>query len=116
VEVNAAVCKGCGSCMATCPKKGIYVAGFTPEQLTAQVDAALGIPPLPPETEEAILPRPLAREVAGKKFMCDGTAYLTRDDARQTMEKYQNEGLEVHMFLEEDKYLVYTRKLVTQTA
>ena len=48
--------------------------------------------------------------------MCDGNAYLTRDDARRTMEKYQNEGLEVHMFLEEDKYLIYTRKQVTKTA
>ncbi len=43
VEVNPIQCKGCGSCMATCPKAGIYVAGFTPEQLEAQVDAALGI-------------------------------------------------------------------------
>ena len=43
VEVNAIQCKGCGSCMATCPKAGIYVAGFTPEQLEAQVDAALGL-------------------------------------------------------------------------
>ena len=43
VEVNPIQCKGCGSCMATCPKQGIYVAGFTPEQLEAQVDAALGL-------------------------------------------------------------------------
>ncbi len=43
VEVNAMQCKGCGSCMATCPKQGIYVAGFTPEQLEAQVEAALGL-------------------------------------------------------------------------
>jgi len=43
VEVNAIQCKGCGSCMATCPKQGIYVAGFTPEQLSAQVEAALGM-------------------------------------------------------------------------
>ncbi|MHB8070237.1 MAG: CoB--CoM heterodisulfide reductase iron-sulfur subunit A family protein, partial [Desulfobaccales bacterium] len=43
VEVNAIQCKGCGSCMATCPKQGIYVAGFMPEQLTAQVEAALGL-------------------------------------------------------------------------
>jgi len=43
VEVNQVLCQGCGSCMATCPKKGIYVAGFTLEQLEAQVDAALGI-------------------------------------------------------------------------
>jgi heterodisulfide reductase subunit A len=43
VEVNEVQCKGCGSCMATCPKQGIYVAGFTPEQLGAQVEAALGL-------------------------------------------------------------------------
>jgi heterodisulfide reductase subunit A len=43
VEVNETKCKGCGSCMATCPKKGIYVAGFTVEQVEAQADAALGL-------------------------------------------------------------------------
>jgi heterodisulfide reductase subunit A len=43
VEVNPIQCKGCGSCMATCPKQGIYVAGFTPAQLGAQVEAALGL-------------------------------------------------------------------------
>jgi heterodisulfide reductase subunit A len=43
VEVKEVACKGCGSCMATCPKQGIMVAGFTLDQLSAQVDAALGI-------------------------------------------------------------------------
>jgi heterodisulfide reductase subunit A len=43
VEVNEIMCKGCGSCMATCPKQGINVAGFTLEQLDAQVNAALGL-------------------------------------------------------------------------
>jgi len=43
VEVNQVICQGCGSCMATCPKQGIYVAGFTLEQLGAQVEAALGL-------------------------------------------------------------------------
>jgi len=43
VEVNEALCKGCGSCMATCPKQGIVVSGFTTDQLTAQIEAALGI-------------------------------------------------------------------------
>jgi heterodisulfide reductase subunit A len=43
VEVNEILCKGCGSCMATCPKQGILVAGFTLAQLEAQVDAALGL-------------------------------------------------------------------------
>jgi heterodisulfide reductase subunit A len=43
VDVNEAQCKGCGSCMATCPKMGIEVAGFTLDQLGAQVEAALGL-------------------------------------------------------------------------
>lgn len=41
VEVNLAQCKGCGVCQATCPKDGIFVAGFSLEQISAQVDAAL---------------------------------------------------------------------------
>jgi heterodisulfide reductase subunit A len=43
VEVNEIKCKGCGSCMATCPKLGIQVAGFTLDQLGAQVEAALAV-------------------------------------------------------------------------
>ena len=43
VEVNETACKGCGCCMATCPKKGIFVKGFKLEQISAQVNAALGV-------------------------------------------------------------------------
>jgi heterodisulfide reductase subunit A len=43
VEVDEIACQGCGSCMATCPKQGINVAGFTLSQLSAQVEAALGL-------------------------------------------------------------------------
>jgi heterodisulfide reductase subunit A-like polyferredoxin len=43
VEANESVCKGCGCCMATCPKKGIFVRGFKLEQISAQVNAALGV-------------------------------------------------------------------------
>ena len=43
VEINVAQCKGCGLCQATCPKDGVYVAGFSLEQIAAQVDAALAI-------------------------------------------------------------------------
>jgi hypothetical protein len=57
---------------------------------------------------------PFSREVAGKKFMWDGAAYITKDDARQAMETYKKDGFEVHLFLEGDKFLVYTRRLVTQ--
>ena len=62
--------------------------------------------------EELTLSITLAREVAGKKFLWDGVAYLTRDDAREAMEAYKQDAFEVHMFLEQDKYLVYTRRLV----
>ena len=42
VEVNEAICKGCGVCMATCPKDGIYVRHFKPNQFKAMIHAALG--------------------------------------------------------------------------
>ncbi|HXF04913.1 MAG TPA: hypothetical protein VNM72_05810 [Blastocatellia bacterium] len=35
--MNEAICKGCGTSMATCPKKAIYVWHFRPEQLLAEV-------------------------------------------------------------------------------
>ncbi len=41
VTINKAQCKGCGQCQGTCPKRGVYVAGFTMEQLSSQVRAAL---------------------------------------------------------------------------
>ncbi|MFW5730274.1 MAG: FAD-dependent oxidoreductase, partial [Desulfonatronovibrionaceae bacterium] len=41
IETNKALCKGCGICEATCPKKGVFVHGFTNEQLRAQINAAL---------------------------------------------------------------------------
>jgi heterodisulfide reductase subunit A len=43
VQVNEAVCKGCGTCQATCPKGAIFVWHFRPEQLTAEVHAALNV-------------------------------------------------------------------------
>jgi heterodisulfide reductase subunit A len=42
IVADNALCKGCGLCAATCSKGGIYVQGFTLDQLKAQVDAALG--------------------------------------------------------------------------
>ncbi|HXZ28794.1 MAG TPA: FAD-dependent oxidoreductase [Terriglobales bacterium] len=43
VKVDEAVCKGCGTCMATCPKNAIFVWNFRPEQLLAEVHAALRV-------------------------------------------------------------------------
>jgi heterodisulfide reductase subunit A-like polyferredoxin len=43
VEANETICKGCGCCQATCPKKGVFVRGFTLDQIEAQIHAALGV-------------------------------------------------------------------------
>lgn len=43
VQVNEAICKGCGNCMATCPKEGIYIRHFKPEYFDAMIDAALEV-------------------------------------------------------------------------
>jgi heterodisulfide reductase subunit A len=39
--VNLSLCKGCGTCQATCPKGAIFVKGFRLDQIQAQVSAAL---------------------------------------------------------------------------
>ena len=41
IEIDPALCKGCGICQGACPKRGVYISGYTYEQLLAQVDAAL---------------------------------------------------------------------------
>jgi hypothetical protein len=83
--------------MATCPKEGIYVAGFTLGQLGAQVDAALGLSLEQLETPDraqgdVAASIASAREVAGKKFMWDGAVYVTRDDAKEALEAYKSDG------------------------
>ena len=41
IAINKAQCKGCGLCQGTCPKRGVYVAGFSLDQINKQVAAAL---------------------------------------------------------------------------
>ncbi len=43
ISINKAKCKGCGLCQGTCPKRGVFVAGFTMEQISSQVKAALEV-------------------------------------------------------------------------
>ena len=43
VETNESTCKGCGCCQATCPKNGVFIRGFTLEQIRVQVEAALEV-------------------------------------------------------------------------
>jgi heterodisulfide reductase subunit A len=41
ISIDTALCKGCGLCVASCPKEGIEVQGFTMGQLKSQIHAAL---------------------------------------------------------------------------
>jgi heterodisulfide reductase subunit A len=41
IEIIKAICKGCGTCAASCPTEAIDIIHFSDEQLLAQVDAAL---------------------------------------------------------------------------
>ena len=43
ITVNKAQCKGCGLCQGTCPKRGVSVQGFTMEQISSQIQAALAV-------------------------------------------------------------------------
>jgi heterodisulfide reductase subunit A len=43
IQIDETACKGCGVCMATCPKEGVYVRGFSLQQLKAMVEAALEV-------------------------------------------------------------------------
>ncbi len=40
-EVNEVLCKGCGNCAATCPSHSIKLKGYKPDQLFAQIRAAV---------------------------------------------------------------------------
>ncbi len=57
---------------------------------------------------------PLARKVDGKKFLWDGASYDSQEQAAQTMEAYEKDGFEVRLFVEDNHYLVYSRRVATQ--
>ncbi|HUW09532.1 MAG TPA: hypothetical protein VM537_07355, partial [Anaerolineae bacterium] len=40
-EINAALCKGCGVCVAGCRGKAITLAGYSDQQLLLQLGALL---------------------------------------------------------------------------
>jgi heterodisulfide reductase subunit A len=40
-EVNQALCKGCGACAAACPSEAVVLAGFSNQQICAQIKSAL---------------------------------------------------------------------------
>lgn len=39
--INEALCKGCGTCVAACPASAISGAGFTDDQVLAELEGML---------------------------------------------------------------------------
>ncbi|MFC2166233.1 hypothetical protein ACFLT2_14705, partial [Acidobacteriota bacterium] len=56
----------------------------------------------------------LAEIIDGKKFMWDQGDYFSEEEARKKIAEYEKEGFETRLVKEEAKYLVYTRRVVTE--
>lgn len=51
--------------------------------------------------------------IEGSKYMWDGESYESKAAVMENIEKYKNEGFQAGMLEEEGKYLIYTRRIVT---
>lgn len=56
----------------------------------------------------------LSKIIHGKKFMWDGVVYESEKEAMDMKEKYKNDNFEVEMIEEENRYLLYTRRVVKE--
>lgn len=56
----------------------------------------------------------IAKKIDGKKFMWDGYTYESEEKARQALENYKKNDFETKLLKEEDKFLVYTRRVVEE--
>ena len=48
-----------------------------------------------------------------RKFLWDGEIYESESAANEVVTKYRSDGFETKLLAENDKYLVYTRRVVT---
>jgi hypothetical protein len=55
-----------------------------------------------------------SRIINGKKFMWDGVAYASKEEAQGVLEKYKADNFEVELAEEENQFLVYTRRVVKE--
>lgn len=52
--------------------------------------------------------------IEGKKFMWDGQVFDIRDECLQQAEAYRNDNFEVRLVEQDAKFLLYTRRAVTE--
>jgi len=55
----------------------------------------------------------LSKIIDGKKFMWDGITYESEKDAQAAKKTFEEEGFEVELVIEEEKPIIYTRRVVT---
>ena len=53
------------------------------------------------------------RMIDGKKYMWDGKTYDSNSEASETRLRYERDGFETEIVMDEGKYFVYTRRVVT---
>jgi hypothetical protein len=56
----------------------------------------------------------LSKIINGKKYMWDNVVYESKKEAQELMEKYKKDDFEVELIEEENTYLLYTRRVVTE--
>ena len=56
----------------------------------------------------------IARSFNEQKYMWDGEVYDTRDAAEEKEQEYQEKGFDTQLVEEEDKYLVYNRRVAKE--
>ncbi len=52
--------------------------------------------------------------INGKKVMWDGVVYETEAEAQEIKKKYEEDNFEVELIGEEEKFFLYTRRVVTE--
>jgi hypothetical protein len=55
-----------------------------------------------------------SKKIDGKKFMWDGETYESESEAQEKKKTYEADKFEVELIKEEDKHLLYTRRVVTE--
>lgn len=56
----------------------------------------------------------ISKIINGKKVMWDGIVYESEKEAQKVKQTYENDNFEVEIVEEEEKFLLYTRRVVTE--
>ncbi|ADJ26034.1 hypothetical protein Dehly_0728 [Dehalogenimonas lykanthroporepellens BL-DC-9] len=58
----------------------------------------------------------LARYFDNRKFMWDGVVYETEAESKKQEQQYSADGFDVKAFCEDDKYYLFTRRVVKEVS